>query len=271
MLGVNFHQTFIPERRLLSMLLDYASKGNRGSIQEMSEATGIPMGKSSGKMPAIINYAKGMGLIKLKGEKDIKQPILTEFGEIVNSEDRFLGEEIVQWIAHMNLCRNDIGAKTWYETFARGGSVLGKNFSKQQLEEYLNRVCGPGKGRIGPLIGTYFDDAAFKRAGCLAISGDVLLRKKAPILDAYAKAYSAYLLLLLETYFPHQSQVTLTDFNAKTFWFNICLWSETDINQFCVLLERTMYITIDRQMRPWIIEKVCTSHEAWSHFFDDIV
>ncbi len=49
MLSLNFHQSFIPERMLISSLLKYAAKGKQGTIKEMSEETGIPMGKSTGK------------------------------------------------------------------------------------------------------------------------------------------------------------------------------------------------------------------------------
>lgn len=270
MLSVSFHLTFIPERRLVTALLDYASKDQQGTIQEMAEVTGIPMGKSSGKMLAILDYARGMGLIELNEGKTIKKPALSKFGKVVYKEDRFLGEEIVQWIAHLNLCRGDKGAKTWHETFARGRSALGSIFSKQQLEEYLNVVCGQGKDRTGPLVTTYLDDAALKRAGALSLLDNELVRKKAPLLEAYAKPYSAYLLSLLDIYFPEQVQIALTDFQEKTLWFDICLWNENDINLFFSLLERKGYISVDRQRKPWIIERLKSTHDVWSHFFDDI-
>ena len=95
MLSVNFHQTFIPERRLIAALLDYSIKGKQGTIKEMSEETGIPMGKYSGKMPAILDYCKGMGLIEVQEEgKGIKRPILTQFGVIVQAEDKFMGKRL---------------------------------------------------------------------------------------------------------------------------------------------------------------------------------
>ena len=50
MLAVNFHKTFIPERRLITDLMGYAALGQRGTFQEISADTGIPMGKSNGKV-----------------------------------------------------------------------------------------------------------------------------------------------------------------------------------------------------------------------------
>jgi hypothetical protein len=135
MLPLNFHKTFIPERRLIAALLEYAALNKQGDYQNISKETGIPMGKSSGKVPAILDYARGMGLLILENEQagSIKKPVLTSFGKVVYLEDKFLGEKMLQWLVHMNLCRNDIGAKTWHEVFAKGRSILGTAFTRNIL------------------------------------------------------------------------------------------------------------------------------------------
>jgi hypothetical protein len=93
MLPLNFHKTFIPERRLIAALLEYAALNKQGDYQNISKETGIPMGKSSGKVPAILDYARGMGLLILENEQagSIKKPVLTSFGKVVYLEDKFLG------------------------------------------------------------------------------------------------------------------------------------------------------------------------------------
>ena len=68
MLPLNFHKTFIPERRLIAALLEYAALNKQGSYQDIASETSIPMGKSSGKVPAILDYARGMGLVELSSE-----------------------------------------------------------------------------------------------------------------------------------------------------------------------------------------------------------
>lgn len=126
MLPLNFHKTFIPERRFIAALLEFAALDKQGNYQEISKETGIPMGKSSGKVPAILDYARGMGLIEFIGKRanSIKKPVLTTLGRVVYLEDKFLGEKMVQWLVHMNLCRNDIGAITWHKAFAKGRNIL---------------------------------------------------------------------------------------------------------------------------------------------------
>lgn len=269
MLPINFHRTFIPERRYIRAILDYAALGKKGTYNDIADFTGIPMGKSTGKVPAILDYAKGMGLIEVNIEKSqVRRPVLTSFGITVYCDDKFLGEDMVQWLAHMNLCRGDIGANAWHAVFAKGR--LGGSFTKDQLEEYLISIFGSGKERTGPLLVTYTDDAALARAGVLKVQDNTVNRCKAPFSDIYAIPYSAHILTLLETFFQGQSQVTLNDFNKETMWFDICLWNHSEI-EFCMsMIESAGYISIDRQMRPWIIEKKAIADKVWPKIWDDM-
>ena len=263
MLPMSFHQTFIPERRLIASILDYSTMGKKGNYQEIASDTGIPMGASSGKVPAILAYAEGMGLIEISKRGSVKKPTLTCFGQAVHAADKYLSGSIVQWLVHMNLCRSDIGAIVWNAVFAQGRNIIGSSFSRDQLEEYLVSILGKGKRRIGPLLSTYAQDAGLLRANILSVKGDRVVRHKAPIQDSYADCYSAYLLTLYEAHFNGQYQITVSDFNEKTFWLDIRLWSQSDIELVFSFIERRGYISIDRQMLPWIIERNAKSEQVW--------
>ncbi len=179
-LPLNFHRTFIPERRLLAAIMDYAAQGKSGTYEEIAEETGIPMGKSTGKVPAILDYARGMGLVELEdsGGASVKKPILTSFGRSVYLEDHMLGEAITQWIAHLHLCLPDSGAISWHIAFGKGRSVIGSTFTLEQLEDYLVAECGGGNRRTGPLVRTYLDDAALGRASVLSQKGGTVVRNR---------------------------------------------------------------------------------------------
>lgn len=271
MLPINFHKTFIPERRLIAALLEYASLGKAGTLLEMSEDTGIPTGKSSGKMPAILDYCRGMGLVVVtKGQAQKKKPVLTPFGEAAILNDKYLGEPLSQWLAHFNLCRSDIGAKVWHQVFAKGKGSLGIYFTPEQLENYLTAYYGDKKSRTGPLLAMYSDDAALGRSKIVSIEGKKVSRHRAPIISSWATAYSALVLDLVETYFPEQTQVTLTDFARKTNFLDVCHWQDVEINTAFAIIEAKRYITFDRQIRPWIIEKRASSQTVWPKIYDDI-
>lgn len=271
-LPINFHKTFIPERRLIGALLQFAAREKIGDYQAIAVDTGIPMGESNGKVPAILDYASGMGLIKLESSSrsSVKKPNLTEFGRIVFLQDKYLSEQLTQWIAHMHLCRPDIGAQAWYYVFGRGQYSLGKEFNAEQLERYLVTEFGPGRSRTGPMIRAYEDDAALGRIKALSRESDIIKRNKAPLLQEYALPYTAYILSLLDNFFPESSQVTTNDLNEKAAWFETCLWDRNEISQALALVERTGYITIDRQMQPWIIERRSRNNEIWSKIYDDL-
>ena len=65
-LPVTFHRTFVPEMHYVAALLQYSASSEEGTEQEISVKTGIPTGKSDGKVPAIMGYASGMGLINVQ-------------------------------------------------------------------------------------------------------------------------------------------------------------------------------------------------------------
>lgn len=92
MLPINFHKTFVPERRLIGSLLQYAALGKEGDYRQIAAETGIPTGESTGKVPAVLDYSRGMGLVVLAGAQPslIKRPILTPFGRAVYTMDRNL-------------------------------------------------------------------------------------------------------------------------------------------------------------------------------------
>jgi len=66
----NFHKTFKPERQYITAMLRFAASGQEGNCQFIAASTGIPTGSSSGKVPAILDYCRGMGLIRLIGHRD---------------------------------------------------------------------------------------------------------------------------------------------------------------------------------------------------------
>ncbi len=89
----NFHKSFKPERQYIAAMLRFAASGSAGTFQEIGKATGIPMGASSGKVPAILDYCRGMGLVRLSEDaarSSTKAPMLTPFGRVVMQEDPFL-------------------------------------------------------------------------------------------------------------------------------------------------------------------------------------
>ena len=273
-LPVHFHQTFIPERRYISALLRYAASEKQGTDQEISASTGIPVGQSSGKVPSIINYCIGMGLISIErgNEPRQKRPVLTDFGRIVLIEDSNLSEPLSQWIAHINLCRRIGGAEVWQKTFGPGRDVLGMKFSESDLDEYLNSFFGKkSRSHIGPMIRTYEEESAFKNTGSVTRKSNSIERSPAPLLNGFGPGYSALILSLWDDHFLEFRQVTLTDFEEETYWQRIMGWSDQQLEMVLEMIQANGAIDVDRQIRPWIILRRADSKQYWRKLFGQLV
>lgn len=274
-LPFNFHQTFIPERVYLGEMLKFAAAGKDATLQDISAQTGIPMGKSSGKAPAILDYCCGMGLVALPPRRvAVKSPRLTSFGRVVFLEDKFLKLPLTQWLAHLHLCRPDAGAEAWFLTFVKGRPILGDSFDTAQVERFLQDESG---GRlqsnlVGPLFRTYSDPAAFLDTHFLtATDAERYRRYPAPISPEYVRGYAAWLLALLEIHFPDQREVAANDLQSVAKWDDIAGWSSGQCDHLLALIQERGFIDVNRQLRPWVITRLCPSAQVWPTIYQDLV
>lgn len=269
----NFHKSFIPERRFINALLRYAASGGSGTIQEISQATGIPTGLSSGKVAPILDYCRGMGLLTIpKGRSAVKKPVLTPFGRSVLLDDPYLKAEITQWIAHLNLCREEGGAEIWYQTFLNGSARLGPSFEREGLENWLATVCEakPG-GLIGPLITMYQEDASFAKCGAISEDGKQIVRRTMPIRTESAWGYAAWILLVMDGIVRQGEQVTIPQVEKACGLRTLTGWSLADTERVLLLVENKGAISVDRHMQPWILRARIPSTEGWRFFYSDMI
>ena len=270
----NFHRTFVPERQYLKAMLTYAASGHAGSPQEISEATGIPTGASTGKVPAILDYCRGMGLVELAGpaRSAAKRPELTTFGRTVLLDDPYLKEPVTQWLVHLDLCGSLTGADVWYQAFFLGTQSLGMRFPRERLEDRLAVVYGTDRaGLIGPLVRTYEDDAALRACGALSEDAGMISRRAAPIEEEFGLAYGAWMLQLMDDHFPGVGQVSVTELDTRGGWRTIPGWDVGQLQKALDLVERKGTIAVDRQMQPWLLRPAASADEAWKRIYDDLM
>jgi len=273
-LSRNFHRTFKPERQYIASMLRFAASGAEGDIQAISEATGIPTGKSSGKVDPTLDYCRGMGLVTVDSSKKgaTRRPQLTMFGRAVLLDDPFLKLGISQWIAHFNLCSPVTGADVWYQTFCSGGHSLGMTFSRRQLESHLSVVYGvQPRNLIGPLIGMYEDEAAFRVCGALAETDGVVQRKIAPVSEGYSRAYGAWLLQTMQDHFPGREQVSLSDLDAMTGCCRIPGWEPKTFIQVLCSIQNKGLLAVDRHMDPWLLRPTADTQAVWKGIYNDLI
>lgn len=271
----NFHNTFRPERQYLNAMLRFAASGKSGDYQKIALDTGIPMGTSSGKVPAILGYCRGMGLITLSGSSFLshKVPELTPFGRIVLAEDPFMTSGVTQWIAHLHLCDSFNGAEVWHQTFFKGSQFLGPCFDRTKLISYLATTLDvkANVGIIGPMVGTYGDSAALSNCGVLTEVSGVITRVAAPVHEEFAYGYGAWLLNLIEDYCDGASQVSVVELDTRSGWRTIPGWSISEHSRVLEMVERKGIIEVDRHMEPWLIYPKSTAESVWGKIYDDLI
>lgn len=270
----NFHKTFKPERQYIHAMLRFAASGREGDYQEIAAATGIPTGASSGKVPAILDYCRGMGLIRLVGadRSSVKKPDLTPFGRVVLLEDPYLKLAVSQWIAHLNLCSPLTGADVWYQTFFAGTQSLGMTFERTKLESHLSLVYGVEKsGLIGPLIGTYEDDASLKVCGALTETSGTVQRRMAPVSEEMVLGYGAWILQLMGLHFPKHRQIPITDLDTAAGWRTIPGWDISSLQRALEMMTRKGLVEVDRHMEPWLIAPASDADQTWKRIYDDLL
>ena len=270
----NFHRTFKPERQYIHAMLRFAASGREGDAVAISEATGVPTGASTGKVPAILDYCRGMGLIVLGGPERsaVKRPELTAFGRIVLSEDPYLALGATQWIAHLNLCGSITGADAWHRVFVDGTHALGMRFERERLEEYLGMTYRTAKGGlIGPMVGMYEDSAAFAACGALSEAEGVINRREAPLADEMGLGYGAWMLQLLKDHFPSRRQVPVTELDAVAGWRTIPGWNSSNLQRALELMSRKGLVEVDRHMDPWLVAPLADAEQAWRRIYEDML
>ena len=271
-LARNFHRTFKPERSYLSALLRYAAAGKSGSLEEISNHTGIPTGASSGKVQPTIDYCAGMGLLRPQKTNASYAFSLTPFGRVVLAEDPFLSNPVTQWLAHLQLCHPHKGADLWYQVFVEGMETLGLDFSRQTLERHLRTVYATeGRNPIGPVIGAYTDEAAFKGAGVLTEKEEQIHRAAAPLSTESRRGYAAWLAQLLADFFPATRNISVTDWERACGWKRATGWHPSTAADMLAEAEHLGVLAVDRHMQPWLVDLRRSPEDIWLTIFDDML
>lgn len=260
-LPLSFTQDFKPERRLISQLLLFTQKSGKGDKQEISEATGIPTGKSTGKVDPTIHYATAMGLINADKQEGRWALSLTPLGQLVLDEDPYFSEDITLWLMHLMLCRPLNQTETtapavgivdpWFTLFSLSEARLGRYFTSHEYGSFMEERFGATDKRrkMGTVIlGSYKEDSCLGLTKAIEVeeSGSVV-RKKAPQDVELYPVYSAYLFLLWDDFFPNEKQLSLNELFQRTRMLSVMFWVNQDIKPWLDWMTDQGMLQLDRQ------------------------
>lgn len=269
MLPLSFASTFSPERHYLTILLRFFKTHKRCmTVTEISAVTGIPQGKSSGKVTPHIKYLQGMNFIEPTEDGWYR---LTTLGKKVYSFDKSLTEPITAWACHAFLCDEEDGSLLYREAI----SVLAKagELSREALVDGIERNIGTkvDDGVIAPFIGFYKNESAFKDAGIIKVEDKCLSYNSYPLEKRFVPLLGAFVCYYMNEYFTDKEQVSLTDFEGRTAMSSRFNLSESSLSSVMDVLAGEGYIKISHLVHPLVISRLKEPDECMEDIYKYVV
>lgn len=246
--SLNFHGTFPPTPAYIGRILKVAD-GEEKTIEEISELTGIPQGKSSGKVEPHISYAVYMGLLN----KDNFSK--TRLGKTVLREDSVLSEKLTQLICH-SMITSVSGAEMWHFFFRKiipenQNSIVRSNLTEIMAHQF-------GNTRFAPVISMYTKQ--FVKLKILEDDGEVLKISPLPVERDMIFAYGFALLHEWEQIFPNYIEITANQLETLKFGAVYGWDSDTEYEVLLKLCDKGI-IGMNNQLVPFTVKKITTADE----------
>ena len=271
-LPTSFHESFFPDRRHLASVLKLASHSFTGNLDDISAETGIPTGKSSGKVAPHLKYAHAMGMIKLPSLTDGSYALQrTGLGQLFGSEDPLLHEPLTQLILHLMLSRPIGGAPAWHVLFGRSRLALGRISTVDAIAKFLTNELGNSSALPGPIFATYREEASLARTGMLDMEKEVLTRGSLPSLPEYYWAYAYVWLTYWEQCAPTLQQMPLSELEATCGFVEVSGWTDPSFDDFLAWATEQGIVRIDRQTGLPLIMKMRHSDEMVGQIYSDLL
>ncbi len=263
--NLNFHQTFPPTKEYIMRLLEVCD-GTPRTKEELSSMTGIPTGKSSGKVEPHIAYAEYMGLLadtRLDGKHCLN---LTSLGLAILNEDPGMQEKVSIAVCHARLTSMFGGALLWMAMFKKILYKYPKGISDPLLADELAKVFEQPV-KTGPFNSSY--DGMFSGLSLIERDNNKLILRNAPINKELLFVYAYALLYEWENKYPGNSEITSNEINsmamAPTFGF-----SESTFYSILEELSIKGILHFNRQLAPYTVVKQASSETIISRLYSEL-
>lgn len=257
---LKFHETFQPELNYISKIMVCADEGFAGDKFSISDRTGIPTGKQKGKVEPTIKYAKLMGLIDYSVDKGIYKLNLTELGQEVFVQDKYLHENLTKWLCHYGITSNLSGAAQWAFLVHKAHVGFVSALPTDHLLSSANRAFGvdmDAEELFGVVKRSYTD-------GCFATLDFLEWDHAVHFCELYERqdlvfVYAYALLKSWEALFPDKAEITLIDQQKAIGLSRIFGFTEGELDDVIETLSNEGIVSINRQLFPATLIRTSTS------------
>lgn len=267
--NVNFHQTFKPEVQYISSILNVADGVSAYSIRDISSLTGIPQGKSSGKVEPHICYSEYMGLISSEKKNGTIILTRTKLGELISEEDPGLQEELTILLCHTMILRNQNGAIVWSTVFKKILPEYRSGIKKEiLLIELNNRVDGDiNTKNIAPFINSYSD--MFSKINVLEQQDEILFLKPALYNKEFIYMYAYVLWEYWDEEFSLYEEISSDELDTLNYG-EAFGWNEQ--MEYIVLehMSDKGLIRMNRQLMPYTVRRLVDKDTILQRLYSEL-
>jgi len=248
----NFHSTFFPDLENISRLLEICDNNVFLSKEEIFNLTGIPTGKSTGKVAPHINYASYMNLIEYEKVKDEYLLKKTKLGELIFNVDPYFQEDISKYLCHYFLTSSTIGADMWYEIFRNFPTYLGNETSggvvKDEVSRKFNLKSAP---KLTPFIGTYLKDNSLGSLNLLQIGEEnKYIFNSTDYDNNFIYVYAYTLIADLEYIYDSRREFTVDEIFDCIKWNRAFNWDKDKASEVLDIIAERGILKMNKQLIP---------------------
>ena len=264
-----FHESFAPQTIYLSEILKLASENYCGNKFEISNLTGIPTGETSGKVEPHIRYLSYMGLIEYECNIGKYSLRLTELGNVVFREDKYLMHDITKLLMHYNLTRRIKGAPQWSFLFREYPYDFNTNILFNKINENGKILYGK-EIYLGP-IKTVYSGGDFTDISPIEFDGKDIIFKSMYMNYECNNLYAYTLLKDIEENNLNNCEIILDKILEDIKWqkgFGF------DYNTTIEVLDELSYmgiIKLNKQLNPMTIIVNKKSSDVLNELYDNLI
>jgi len=269
--ALNFHETFPPEREHIGRLLLLAEDMEFMTKEEIFTATGIPTGKSSGKVVPHIYYAEYMGLLNVEQSHGRFRLSRTLIGQEVSGKDPYLLETASQLICHCGMTSRN-GAALWEFIFREFLVSHGPIVSRDVIERSAQARFGT-KVNLSPFVSCYTRNTSFGSLRLLDVSKNRSLWSFNPhkYEHSFSYLYAYSLLSEWDRTAPDTSELTLDFINTQLRWGSAFLWDSAETLETLSALQELGVVKLNRQLEPVTIIRTINTRDAVQNLYKSVV
>ena len=248
-------------------IMELASGQYAGTKEEISSITGIPTGKTSGKVIPHIQYAAFMGLICYQKDSSVYRLSLTPMGKAVWKEDKYLFEDVTKWLCHYFITDVNTGAYLWALLYKWLPYQLDSQISYELLERKNTETFGKSFD-IGVVKRTY-SEGFFESLDVIDWS-DGIIFNSCFYKNSLKYVYAYTLLSQWEKDFADEREMTLEQISNVMMWSRRFGFDETEMMNVLDELEAEHMIKINHQLHPCTVIKMESSENIIPKLYSEL-